>query len=199
MPSPPSNRHEERNVLDGLLRGGRPGARRFLEVYGGVVRGAVRTVNVRSAALDPDDLYNAALGHIFANDMKVVRAFTGGSKFSTYLHSVSRRYALDMAEKEHRRSSKTEVKEVELLPADPPEEELWTDEEKKVLREGARRLDPNSRILLRMLFVDTKSTKEVMHFFGWNSENTVYAKKNKTIAKLRKIVRKILLERGGNS
>jgi DNA-binding CsgD family transcriptional regulator len=47
-----------------------------------------------------------------------------------------------------------------------------------------------------MLMIEGQSTIQVMQFFGWNSENTVYARKNKVLAKLKSLSRKALQGRG---
>ena len=63
-------------------------------------------------------------------------------------------------------------------------------------KDAMNKLDPKDAIFIRMLVIENKSTSEVMAFFGWNSENSVYSRKNKVIAKLRSLSKKAIQKKG---
>jgi RNA polymerase sigma factor (sigma-70 family) len=132
--------------------------------------------------------------------MKIIRDFKGHCKFSTYLYLVCRRYAIKKTRKEsHMLPGEGSSPLHEELPAPLIEETgVWDEDQKKALREAIEKLDENSQIFIRMMFFDNRSTPEIKVFFGWNSPNSVYGKKNKIITKLRKIIGKILKNKGSS-
>ena len=166
-------------------------AKCFFGEYAGIIRYAVRSIGIRNNVQTEDDLFMDAVAFILKDDMRVLRLFKGRSKFSTYLYTVSRRYAMSRAAKENMQAEKRvdialDTFESQLMESFPD----VTEEESSLLKKAVAECDSDTQLFIRMLFFDKKSTQEIMRVFGWNSENSVYSKKNKTIEKLKKIFRK---------
>lgn len=193
-----SNKDDERKVISGLLSGDPKGARIFFEKYGGIIKHAVGKADIKNNIMEREDLFQDAITYILKNNMKVIRDFKGNCKFSSYLYLICRRYAIKKTNKESRMLSGEGASSLpEELPAPLIDEtEVWDEDQKKALSVAIEKLDENSRIFIRMMFFDNRSTNEIMDFFGWNSPNSVYGKKNKIITKLRKIIGKILKKQG---
>lgn len=184
---------QEKELLSGILSGKRDGARCFLEAYGGIIKKAVLSVGIRSNAVETEDLFMGAVENLLRNDMKAVRSFNGKCKFSTFLFAICRRHAISTARHEHLRKNEpfTECTPIDIF----DDIESIDETQRAALLEAINRCDIDTQLFIRMMFFDQRSTTEIMRFFGWNSENTVYSKKNKTIEKLRKSMKKILLNR----
>ncbi len=144
--------------------------------------------------MNREDLFQDVITYILNDDMKIVRYFRGKCKFSTYLYTICRRYAIKKVSRESKIHSGDEAlpSQSELPIALIEQTEIWEEDQKKSLHKAIEKLDEDSQIFIRMMFYDIRSTSEIMIFFGWNSPNTVYSKKNKIIARLRKLTRKML-------
>jgi DNA-directed RNA polymerase specialized sigma24 family protein len=94
-------------LVDGLLTGDRKSGRLFLDKYGGLIRSAILSIELRSGAVDYDDLFMEALGHILEKDCKVLRMFSWKCKLSAYLYTVVKRYVLDKVTRENRITDKS--------------------------------------------------------------------------------------------
>jgi len=191
-----SNIDGEWNLRSAFLGGDPKAARVFFDKYGGIIKYAVGKVDLKSNVIGAEDLFQDTITYILKDDMKVVRDFKGNCKFSTYLYTICRRYAIKKARKESHMFSK-EASLPENLPAPLIEQiDIRDEDQKGALLQAIGQLDENSQIFIRMMFYDHRPTSEIMSFFGWNSPNSVYSKKNKIIIKLRKIIRKILGHQG---
>jgi len=195
-----SNKDEEQKIISGFLSGDPKAARMFFEKYGGIIRHAVGKADIKGNMMDREDLFQDAITYILKDNMKIVRDFKGQCMFSTYLYLICRRYAIKKTRKEGLRLPGEGASHlIEGLPAPLIDEtEVWDEDQKMALGEAIEKLDENSQIFIRMMFFDSRSTAEIMDFFGWNSPNSVYGKKNKIITKLRKIIGKILKNQGSS-
>jgi RNA polymerase sigma factor (sigma-70 family) len=197
---PASSHNDDKEILEQLFSGKREGGRIFLKQFGALIHSAVCSVDLRSDAINHEDLFMEALTHIFDKDCKVLKTFKWKCKLSSYLYAVSRRYALDRIGRENRAYS---MNCNEILPDtlmaecnDNEEEHSHDEMQRAVFKEAFDALDPKDALFIKMLCLEKQATSEVMQFFGWNSENTVYARKNKVIAKLRTLSRKTFQRRG---
>ncbi len=187
---------EDKKLLSNFLLEDKQAVRKFFEKFGGIIMCAVTSVDLKTNVINHDDLFMEAVIHIFADNKKVIRQFQGKCRLSTYLYTVCRRFALGKILRENRMHSELSASWQDNIPDNLLQETESGDEGKRMsLFRALRRCDADSRLFIRMMFYDNRSTKEIMHFFGWNSENTVYAKKNKIIAKLRKTAKKLFLEK----
>jgi RNA polymerase sigma factor (sigma-70 family) len=191
---------EEKRKVDLLCLGDRQSGKVFLEQYGGLIRSIVLSMDIHSSVMDHDDLFMEVLAHIFKDQCKVLRTFEWKSKLSTYLYLIARRYVLDITARENRISSKmcaqTNTDDL-AAECEMQGEELNCDEaHRAAFHEALEALDSKDALFIRMLVIEKKTTEEVKKIFGWNSENTVYARKNKVIAKLRSLSRKALQRKG---
>jgi RNA polymerase sigma factor (sigma-70 family) len=195
-----SSIENDKKLVDGLLSGDRRIGRLFLERYGGLIRSAILSIELRSGAVDYDDLFMDALSHIFEKDCKVLRVFNWKCKLSAFLYTVVKRYILDKVTRENRITDKNldDYSFNEII--DDCEDDSGnteTDEiRKSAFNEAFEELDPKDALFIKMLMIEKQPTSEVMEFFNWNSENTVYARKNKVLAKLKSLSRKALQRRG---
>lgn len=194
-----SSNLNDTDVLTGVLSGDRCAAREFVEQYGGIVQAAVLSVRPGTGVSSREDLFMDCMVHIFNNDMAVLRRFKGRSRLSTYLYMVSRRLALDVLGYDTRRSAVIDAAvDPALLPAQSAETDiLYTEKVQKAWALAVSACDPQTRVFIKMAFVDECSTDELRSFFGWGSDTTVYTKKNKVAEKLRKAIRKTLESLGG--
>jgi DNA-directed RNA polymerase specialized sigma24 family protein len=187
----------QKQLIEGLLSGDREGVRLFFREYGGIIRKAVDSVGIKDRAISSDDLFMAAVENLLQNDMKAVRSFKGYSKFSTYLYTICRRHALSLAGPPFPPGTMEEF--TDNIPAGICDEiGIFDERRKKALAKAIRQCDAKLQIFIRMMFFEEKSTDEIREFFGWNSDNTVFSKKNKVIARLRKMVRRLLLRDNGD-
>jgi len=191
MPQNRSKSDDEQRLLSAFLSGNLKAIRVFFKRYGGIIKHAVGKINIKGNLIEREDLFHEAVIYILKNDMKIVREFKGKCKFSTYLYTVCRRFAIKMAKKEHRMLLKKETSlSPEELPAVFVEQfEVYDENQKKALLQAIEELDVNSQIFINMMFYDNRTTSEIMNFFDWSSPNSVYGKKNKIITKLRKILK----------
>jgi RNA polymerase sigma factor (sigma-70 family) len=189
-----SNRDDELNLLSAFVQGDPEAAKIFFKKYGGIIKHAVGKADIKGNVIDREDLFQDLITYILNDDMKIVRDFRGKCKFSTYLYTICRRYAIKKVSRESKIHSGDEAlpSQSELPITLIEQTEIWDEDQKKALHKAIEKLDEDSQIFIRMMFYDIRSTSEIMIFFGWNSPNTVYSKKNKIIAKLRKMTRKIL-------
>jgi RNA polymerase sigma factor (sigma-70 family) len=195
MATSSSNIEEEKGLLQKLFTGDRKAAALFFEQYGGLIRHAIGSVDVRSDTYEKSDLFHGAIEHLFCDDFKPLRLFSGRCSLGSYLYTVCRRHVLSVAGKENRLSSShdTDSSLDSLAAAAEGDEEFLLDIEKFALKEAILKVNEESQIFIRMMFVDNCSTEEIMEFFGWGSANTVYAMKNKIMVKLKKAVCKKLV------
>jgi RNA polymerase sigma factor (sigma-70 family) len=185
-----SNKDEEMKLMHDFLNDDRVAQRTFLKEYGGYIRKAVLSVRVESDAFKSDDIFHDAIAHILEDDKKVIRNFKGNCSFSTYLYTVCRRFALNVAARENRISCNSE----ELLPEEMPSELICDsggidEDSRKAFREAYSKLNTKDQLIVKMIYFDERSTEEVMKFFNWDS-STVYSQKNKVRAKLVKLIKR---------
>lgn len=195
-----SSIENDKLLVSGLLSGDHRVGRLFLEKYGGLIRSAVFSIELRSGAVDYDDLFMDALSHIFEKDCKVLRMFSWKCKLSAFLYTVVKRHVLDKVTRENRITDRNIDDNSFNEIIDECEEETSNNETDEIRRsafsEAFEELDPKDALFIKMLMIEKQSTGEVMRFFDWNSENTVYARKNKVLAKLKSLSRKALQRRG---
>ena len=192
-----SNKDADGNFLPAFLCGDPKAVKNFFEKYGGIIKYAVGKVDIKTTVIDKEDLFQDMISYILKNNMKVIRDFKGNCMFSTYLYIICRRYAIKKAKKARYPLVEELVSLPEELPAPLIEEtEVWDEDQKEALLQAIEQLDENSQIFIRMMFYDNRPTSEIMNCFGWNTPNSVYSRKNKTIVKLKKIVKKYLLIKG---
>lgn len=187
--------YKENDMLKRFILGDRKAARTFFKEYGGIIKYAVSSVGIRNSIQSKDDIYMDTIAYLLANDKRVLRMYKGDSKLSTYLYTVCRRYAISQVNKENKREShQGEINFDNLAEEMKDTLEITEHNEflKKALHSAISQCDDNTKIFIRMAFYDKKTCQEIMSFFGWNSENTVYARKNKTIKKLLKKIQKEL-------
>lgn len=195
-----SSLNDDKLLLEGLVSGSRRAGGEFLDRFGGLIHAAVRSVDIRSNVVEYDDLFMDALGHLFDNECKVLKSFKWKCKFSAFLYMVTRRYILDKITRENRLSSgnvyELDIDSLFSSSTEGDDEENFSDEQRSAFNEAFEQLDPKDALFIRMLVLEKQPVEDVMKFFGWNSENTVYARKNKTIEKLKSLSRKALQRRG---
>jgi len=177
-----------------LMKCSRENARRFFEEYGGMIKHAVNSIDIRNQVQTKDDLFMDAVAHILKDDMRVLRLYRGKSKFSTYLYTVCRRHVMAQATRENALSSKMSEMPLESI-AEEMSDVMNESDGRAILalKDAISVCDENTQLFIRAMFYDKRPCDEIMRLFGWNSENTVYSKKNKTIAKLKKQIRRNLL------
>lgn len=182
-----NDRRHEKEILEGFLSGRVPGVEMFFEEYGGLIKKAVDSVGIKDRSLTPNDLFMASVEHLLRDDMKVIRSFKGKCKLSTYIYTVCLRYAIKLSEQE--------------MPSGPDPDTLHAPEllieefderEKQVFDKAVNLCKPGEQVFIRMMFYDECSTTEILDFFGWESENTVYSRKNKIISKLKKFTKRLM-------
>lgn len=195
-----SSYNDEKALLEELFSGSRQAGSMFLNRFGGLIRAAVLSVDIRSNAVEYDDLFMDALGHLFEEKCKVLKSFKCKCKFSTYLYMVTRRFVLDKVTRENRLYSGNvynfNIDSLFTDSTDDEEEWNFSEEQRCAFNEAFNLLDPKDALFIRMLVLEKEPVVDVMKFFGWNSENTVYARKNKIIEKLRSLSRKALQCKG---
>jgi len=190
----------DKNLLEELFSGNQRAGRVFLERFGGLIHAAVQSVDIRSNTVDHEDLFMDALGHLFEDECKVLKSFKWSCKLSAFLYLVSRRFILDKIIHENKLSD-ANVYEINLDSlfmdsSDDFEDIIFSDEQRSSFNEAFKKLDPKDALFIRMLVLEKQPAENVMNFFGWNSVNTVYARKNKLIGKLKSLFRKALQRRG---
>ena len=177
-----------------LKKGSRENARRFFEEYGGMIKHAVNSIAIRNHVQTKEDLFMDAVAHILKDDMRVLRLYKGKSKFSTYLYTVCRRHVMAQTVNENRLSSKISDVPLDSIAAEMPDVMCERDGGAiQALKDAISVCAENTQLFIKAMYFDKKPCNEIMKLFGWNSENTVYSKKNKTIAKLKKQIRRNLL------
>lgn len=176
-----------------FLSGDRKTGRLFLETYGGYIRQAVLKVRIKSDAIQHEDVFNGAIAHLLENDKKVLRMYKGGSSLSSYIFQVSYHYALTIAGKENKVTGNTDEMIPDGLMSEIFEDDSADETKAVVLRKAQKSLKEKDRRLLQIMFFDGRSTEEIMRLYNWNN-STVYSQKNKLLARLKKLVRKITTE-----
>jgi RNA polymerase sigma factor (sigma-70 family) len=185
-----SNQTEENDLLNGVIADDAKSAREFFKRYGGLIRHAIRSIRICSDAIQEDDIFHDAIAHILEDDKKVIRNFKGNCSFSTYLYTVCRRFALNVAARENRISCNSEELLPEEMPAGFSEDSGGIDEDsRKSFREAYSKLNTKDQLIVKMIYFDERSTEEVMKFFNWDG-STVYSQKNKVRAKLVKLIKR---------
>jgi DNA-directed RNA polymerase specialized sigma24 family protein len=126
--------------------------------------------------------------------------FSWKCKLSAYLYTVVKRYVLDKVTRENRITDKSAdeclLDGIMEECADENSENGFNESQRDAFNGAFAELDPKDALFIKMLMIEGQSTIQVMQFFGWNSENTVYARKNKVLAKLKSLSRKALQGRG---
>jgi RNA polymerase sigma factor (sigma-70 family) len=199
--------------LDLFLSGDREAGRIFFEKYGGLIRNAVLKVRIKSDVITHEDVFQGAVAHLFDKDKKVLRMYKGASRLSSYIYQVSYNYALTTVERENNltgRFDKTPIDDLDstgqekwlLNSADEtPADKLVAgifgeksiDEKKKAaLQKALKMFSEKDQKFIDMLYKEKRSTEEIMIFFGLNSPNSVYSKKNKLLVKLEKLMKGFL-------
>jgi RNA polymerase sigma factor (sigma-70 family) len=180
-----NDKKREKEILKGFLSGREPAIRLFFEEYGGIIKKAVDSVGIKDRSLTKNDLFMAAVENLLRDNKKTIRLFKGKCKLSTYIYTICLRYTIELAERG--------------IPPGPDPDTLHAPEsfieevgevEKKIFDKAILHCNPKERIFIKMMFYDECSTMEILDFFGWKSENTVYSQKNKIINKLKKITRR---------
>lgn len=148
--------------------------------------------------MESEDLFMETLKHLFDNDYKVLKQFKWQCKLSTYIYMVTRRYILDIIQRENRIKSRIchEVTPDAIMIECDEENNKYSEIQINAYKDAMNKLDPKDALFIKMLVIENKSTSEVMTFFGWNSENSVYSRKNKVIAKLRSLYKKAIQKKG---
>jgi RNA polymerase sigma factor (sigma-70 family) len=177
----------EREILEGFLSGSERGVRTFLEEYSGFILKAISSVRIKDNSLTSDDLFGNCIELLLRDNMRGVRLFKKKSRFSTYLFTICRRYAIKIVN----RSSLPLPPAPDTLESPSALAEEFSEKEILLLERARLLCKPNEQIFITMMFYDERSTREIMEFFGWNSENTVYSQKNKIITKLKKIIKRL--------
>jgi hypothetical protein len=180
----------EREILEGLLSGTKEGITTFLKEYGKIIRKAVNSVGIIDPAFTLEELYWIAIEHFFENKQDIINKFEGKSRFSTYLYVVLYRFVLKT--QNVREILNATKKGYDISESIRKGESLFRKEDKVALQKVICQLNADDQIFVRMLFYENRSTTEIMNHFKWHSKNTVYAKKNKLNAKLKKLIRRIL-------
>ena len=176
----------EKMILKGFLSGNEPMARIFFEEYGGIIQKAVSSVGIKDRSLTGKDLFMAAVENLLRDDKRPLRLFKGKCKLSTYIFTISRRCAIELAQREFPPGPDPDTVHVPEALADMPGEK-----ENRLFNEALHHCTAKERIFIKMMFYYEYSTVELMDFFRWNSENTVYSRKNKIINKLKKIMKRL--------
>lgn len=189
---------EEQQLVEKLISGDRSSGRIFLEQYGDLIWSIIHAIDNRSNTMESEDLFMETLKHLFDNDYKVLKQFKWQCKLSTYIYMVTRRYILDIIQRENRIKRRIchEVTPDAIMIECDEENDKYSEIQINAYKDAMNKLDPKDAIFIRMLVIENKSTSEVMAFFGWNSENSVYSRKNKVIAKLRSLSKKAIQKKG---
>jgi RNA polymerase sigma factor (sigma-70 family) len=186
----------ESRLLTEFIEGDRQATKVFLREYGGIIKYVVGKIAPKGNVVDAEDLFNEVFAYLFENKKKIILDFKQKCKFSTYLYLISRRYALKKVKEETKvPNALASSPQVEDLPSKLMEEtEEWDEEVKKALPLAIQQLDENTRLFIKMYYVDNRSINDIMRMFNWESPNSVYSKKNRVLQKLRKNMKKILKE-----
>lgn len=181
-----NEKDHEKWILKGFLSGNEPMIRVFFQEYGGVIQKAIASVGIKDRSLTSNDLFMAAVENLLRNDKQSIRLFKGKCKLSTYIYTISRRCAIEIAQ--------------QRLPIGPDPDTLHAPEvlvnefgekEFQLFEIALQKCKSWERIFIRMMFYDECSTVEILDFFGWKSESTVYSRKNKIINKLKNYIRRL--------
>lgn len=192
------DRDDELNLLASFIKGDLQATRIFFERYGGIIQYAVNLIDIEDTAIDREDLFQEVILYLLENDKKVLRAFKGKGKLSSYLFIVSRRYALRVSDKGRKRQIKgADNILLKEIPASLVEKNgSWSEEQEKALEQAIKRLSLEDQLFIRMLVYDKRPISEIMRIFPeLKSPNSVYSKKSKIIEKLKKIIK--ILEKEG--
>ncbi len=191
-----SYKNEERKLIEDFLNEDGKAIRLFFEKYGGIIKHAILSVDLKGVMMDYDDLFNEAVTYILQDKMHVIRIFKGECKLSTYLYTICRRFAVSKVIPEGCYAKNISSIPSEELPDSFCEEmEIFSTQYKEALSNAINECDKDTKIFIQMMFYHNRSTTEIIESFGWGSENTVYSKKNKVINKLKKNIRKQLLQK----
>jgi RNA polymerase sigma factor (sigma-70 family) len=185
-----NDKKREKAILKGFLSGKQQWIRVFFEEYGGFIKKAVDSVGIKDRSLTKSDLFNDAVEYLLKDNMKVVRLFKGRCKLSTYIYTICLRYAIKIAEPSMPYSAGPDP---DTLHAPELLGEEFDEKEKMLCCKIIHLCKPKEQIFIRMMFYEECSTTEIMDFFGWKSENTVYSQKNKIITKLKMYAKRNLL------
>jgi hypothetical protein len=191
-----SNRNEEKDLLNGLFADDENSARLFFKRYGGLIRYAIRSIRLRSDAIKEEDLFNESVVHLLDNNKKVLKKFKGDCSLPSYLYTVCRRHTLSIAKRENPVTKMTgDDTGLTNLAEEIFDEETFSDDEKEVVQIAFDRLDKDSQIFIKMAVEEKRPVEETMQFLGLKNPNFVYKKKFKLIEKMRKIVKKLLVNK----
>lgn len=189
---------ELKEISNLLLDDPEKGNRLFFERYGGTIKKAVSKAYFKYSkknVMDMEDLLQDTLCYILKKMKKIIDDFKGkgNCKFMTYLFVICLRYAIREVQDEWSHKFPLGEKDPNEIPDFLCiETEVSNEEQIKALEQAIEQLNEDEKIFIKMMFYDNRSTSVIMIFFGWKSPNTVYSKKHKIIAKLKKIIRKIL-------
>lgn len=181
-----TDKEREIELLKGFLSGTEPKVRHFFQEYGGIIQKAVSSVGIKDRSITNNDLFMAAVENLLRDDKKSLRLFKGKCKLSTYIYTISRRCAIEQAQ--------------QSIPPGPDPDTLCTPDalvsqfgikESKMFKMALQKCKPWEQIFIRMMFYDECSTIEILDFFGWKSESTVYSQKNKIIRKLKTYAKRL--------
>lgn len=192
-----SNQNED--LLNGMFAGDPNSTREFIKRFGGLIRYAIRSIRLRSDAIKEDDLINNAWLHLLDQDHKVLKQFRRKCSLPSYLYTVCRRNALDIAKRENIITGRTDDDAgLVNLAHEIFEKESFSEKKKKALSKVLTKLPPEMLLFIKMSIVDKCSVEEIMKVFGWKNRAKVYKTKLNIINKIRKEIRKLLNNEGEN-
>lgn len=160
-----SSRRDDRELVRRLLaRDGeawRTFVTRFQRLVHARVAATARECHLAPQPSDLEDVVAEVFSALLANDMSSLRRFEGRSRLSTWLTVVARRVAL----KRLRRSGDVPL-EGEATAAESVVDDLVAAEELERLGDGLDELGERDRALLRMIYEDGLSHREVAERLG---------------------------------
>ena len=116
-------------------------------------------------AEEAKDSVQSTLASLLEDDGKILKDYRAISSLRTYLARIAHRDAMDFLREKNREKRKVEAKknayivEGQELPGDPVEDELHL----KVLLD---KLDPKSKLLAKLIYVDQLTSEEIAVILG---------------------------------
>jgi len=203
MTHQPTTRHEERLLIQQLVRRDRDAWRRFVHAYQGLIYSRVtRTAQECNRVLeraDAEDICAEVFACLVANDYASLRRFEGRSSLSTWLSVIARRTALRCLIKP-RLDVATGGSDSQPTPREPSMTQdgalaqLIQAEDVARLNKMLQRLNPPDQQVLRMFYVEHLAYAEIGKRMGI-SINTVGPKLHRAQQRLKRLME----ERGSTS
>ena len=170
--SHPRNRNLSSASDEGLVRRvlvGDPAAEEELvRRYRGLIIGLGRS---RFGLEGPqaDELLQAIIALLWRDDRRILRAWRGQSKLSTYLSVIVCRHCREWLGSERRRRAVEGADPPAVEPVDPsssPDEEAWEKERSQVLKEALALLNPRDRLVISFRFFDELEPRDFAPALG---------------------------------